>query len=155
MILARRTHDLLNKDILKAYSQVRQILTTENPLKMMKMFFISPQMLFSFSRYFILTFWSSRKTVKVKIRLVSKFMTPRQASANPFEYVYKSVCAALTLGVQNFTLLFLDVAIQNCPGKQGQRFLELKNRTCYYHKFRENYWKINVKEFSFGKAFSL
>ena len=46
-----------------ATSGLRQFLATESPFKMMKMLFISPQKLFSLSRYliFFLTFWSCSK----------------------------------------------------------------------------------------------
>ena len=40
-----------------AFCGLRQFLTIERPLKMMKNTFISPQRLFSFQRYFCLDFW--------------------------------------------------------------------------------------------------
>ena len=41
-----------------ALSRMRQFLATENPLKMMKNAFFSPQKFFSFFQVFVLTFWS-------------------------------------------------------------------------------------------------
>ena len=58
-------------------SGLRQFLTTENPLKMMKNAFISPQKLFSSSRYlsFCLDFLVMYQNVLIKkIRLILNFM---------------------------------------------------------------------------------
>ena len=53
-------------------------------------------------------------------------------------------------------LLFLEVAIQNALLENRLRgSLQLKNGTRSYHNFRENYSKMTVKEFSFGKACNL
>ena len=57
---------------------LRQFLATECPLKMINMLFISPQKLFSFSRYlsFCLDFLVMyRNGLIKKIRLISNFMT--------------------------------------------------------------------------------
>ena len=57
-----------------AFSGLRQFLATENPLKMMKMLFISPYNLFSFSRYlnFCLDFFVG-KAAWLERSLISKF----------------------------------------------------------------------------------
>ena len=61
----------------------------------------------------------------------------------------------MDLNVHSCMLLFPEVAIQYCFGKQAQGFLEFKNSTCNYDKFRENHLKITMKVFNFGKISSL
>ena len=63
-----------------AFSGLRQFLATESTLKMMKMLFISPQKLFSFSRHliFCLDFLGMLESDLIlirKIELISNFMT--------------------------------------------------------------------------------
>ena len=45
---------------------------------------------------------------------------------------------ALALSIHHCMLLLLEVVIWNCSGEQSYWFLEIKNGTCNYHKFREN-----------------
>ena len=53
-------------------------------------------------------------------------------------------------------LLFSEIAIQNTVLENMLRGpLQLKNGTSSYHNFRDNYWKMTVKDFSFGKACDL
>ena len=50
-------------------------------------------------------------------------------------------------------LLFPEIAIQNTVLENMLRGpLQLRNDTRSYHNFRENYWKMTMKDFSFGKA---
>ena len=77
--MSTTTAILHNLNLIKgALSGLKQHLATESPLRMMKMLFISPQKLFSFSRYlsFCLDFLEIYQNSMIKkIRLISNFMT--------------------------------------------------------------------------------
>ena len=74
-------HQFTKQEFKDPLSSLPQFLTTESPLKGWKMLFISPQKLFSFSRYlsFCLDFFVMYENGVIrKIRLISNFMTSQR-----------------------------------------------------------------------------
>ena len=126
------------QDIKGALSVLKQFLIIENHLKMMeKMLLISPQKLFSFSRYL-----SFRREFLVmqqngldrKIRLISGFMTSQLGYQTIAIHIFPNISSSKDNKTMTFSQLieynmrniFIEKSYSNCRGETSPRPFSLK-----------------------------